>query len=59
MGLFGNLFDFDGDGETGLFDAFVAVEGFKLFNEYCDLQEKLKENQAELDRLSGKNKEDK
>lgn len=58
MGLFGNLFDFDGDGKTGFVDSLIAIEGFNLFNEYCDLQEKLKENQAELDRLSGKNKDD-
>lgn len=55
MGLLDSIFDFDGDGKTGLFDAFVAVEGFRLFNEYCDLKEKQKQNRTEFDRLSGRN----
>lgn len=53
-----SIFDFDGDGKTGLLDMFVATESFKLFNEYCDLKEKQKQNQAEFDRLMGKNKKD-
>ena len=46
MGLFDELFDpeglfdFDGDGKTGLLDAFIANEWFEIFNEYCDLKEK-------------------
>ena len=50
MGLFdlfgfGDTFDFDGDGETGLWDAFVALEWFNIYNEYCDLKEELRELQ--------------
>lgn len=51
MGLFdlfgfGDTFDFDGDGKTGLWDAFVAYEWFNIFNEYCDLKEELRELQS-------------
>ena len=48
MGLFDldNIFDFDGDGKTGLFDAFVAAEWFDMYNEYCDLKDKLRKQQS-------------
>ncbi|MBO4894779.1 MAG: hypothetical protein J5562_07685 [Clostridia bacterium] len=42
----GDMFDFDGDGETGLFDAFVANEWFDMFNEYCDIKERQRELQS-------------
>ncbi len=51
MGLFdlfgsGGTFDFDGDGETCLFDAFVALGWFNIYSEYCDLKEQLRELQS-------------
>ena len=43
---FGDTLDFDGDGKTGLFDTFVALEWFNIYNEYCDLKEELRELQS-------------
>lgn len=53
-----SIFDFDGDGKTGFTDMLFGFGAFELFNEYCDLKEKQRQNQTEIDRLLGKSKDD-